>query len=104
MVVALRVAAADLLAGDDGRRTGGEALGSVVLRSRGGRWIDGLVRWGKRGGAQWGWIDGWIGKAGEDLDRGEVVGWWIFGSGAIPRKRVAAADWAGGGFDGWDGI
>ena len=41
---------------------------------------------------------------GEDLDRGKVVGWWIFGSGAIPRKRVAAADWAGGGFDGWDGI
>ena len=59
MVVALRVAAADLLAGDDGRRTGGEALGSVVLRSRGGRWIGpvGKTREGERVAA--GLDDGW---------------------------------------------
>ena len=66
VVVALRVAAADLLAGDDGRRTGGEALGSVVLRSRGRRWIDGLVRWGKRGGARWG-VDRWVDREGRGV-------------------------------------
>ena len=78
------------------------------------------VERGRRGGRRprVEWIEGWTGGVRwrrkhprktrkvvrEDLDQGEVVGWWIFGSGPIPRKRVAAADWAGGGFDGWDGI
>ena len=59
-------------------------------------------------------VAGWMNGLGGDGKQGRWSGriWieemWlaegIFGSGAIPRERVAAADLAGEKFDGWDGI
>lgn len=55
-------------------------------------------------------VAGWLGEENEGLGSGRI--WieemWlaegIFGSGAMPRERVAAADLAGERFDGWDSI